>query len=128
VKVTISKARDECVALVHKHFDELEFNVDSEISNESKKNSLHSSYRLETLNTLLSKEINTLLLYSKDLNSNKFLETIPQVEHEVFPNSNEFHQRVSKELKENEVYSANVVYRDEFLADVAFALKRLVNL
>lgn len=46
VKVILSKARDDCVALVHKHFDELEFNVDSEISNESKKNSLHSAYRL----------------------------------------------------------------------------------
>lgn len=89
---------------------------------------MHSGYRLETLNTLLQKEISSLLLYSKDLSSNKFLDTIQQVEQEVFPNSNDFHYRVSKELKENEVYTANAVYNEQFLADLAFSLKRLVKL
>lgn len=50
------------------------------------------------------------------------------VEDDVFPNSREFHLKVSKELKENEVYSANAVYKEEFLGDLAHSLKRLVNL
>jgi hypothetical protein len=57
------------------------------------------------------KEVSNLLLYSNDLNSSKFLETAQRVEQEVFPNSKDFHLRVSKELKENEVYAANVIYR-----------------
>ena len=72
-----------------------------EITNEGKKNSLHSAYRLETLNTLLLKEISNLLLYSKDLSSPKYLDTIRTVEEEVLPNSREFHLKVCKELKEN---------------------------
>lgn len=77
---------------------------------------------------MLVKEVSSLLLYSKDLSSSKFLDTVQRVEQEVFPNSNDFHLRVSKELKENEVYSANVVYREELLADIEFGLKRLVSL
>ena len=29
VRVVLAKARDDCVALVHKHFDELEQNIES---------------------------------------------------------------------------------------------------
>lgn len=59
--------------MVGRHFDELEGRIDSQINNESKKNSLHSNYRLETLNSLILKEVSSLLMYSKDLNSSKFL-------------------------------------------------------
>lgn len=74
------------------------------------------------------KEISNLLLYSKDLASGKFLETAKIVEEEVFPNSKDFHLKICKELKENEVYTASAVYREEFLGDVIFGLKKLINL
>lgn len=128
VQQTLIKAREECIAAVNRHFDELEQNIESEVSSEGKKNSLHSSYRLETLNTLLMKEVNNLLMYSKDLSSPKFLETIQQVEQEVFPNSSEFHLRVSKELRENEVFTATTIFRDDLLPDLSFTLKKMVNL
>ena len=101
VQGTLSKARQDCLALVNKHFDDLEAKVGTEIANEGKKNSLHSSYRLDSLNTLLNREISTLILYSKDLNSNKFLDTARQLETEGFHNSEEFHLKVAKELQEN---------------------------
>ena len=116
------------MALVNKHFDDLETRIGSEIINETKKNSLHSAYRLETLNTLMLKEMSNLLLYSKDLSSSKFLETAKIVEDEVFPNSRDFHMKICKELKENEVYTAAAVYKNEFLVDLEHSLKRLVNL
>ena len=74
------------------------------------------------------KELSNLLLYSKDLSSGKFMETIKVVEEDVFPNSNDFHLKICKELKENEVYTASAVYREECLADLAYGLKKLVNL
>lgn len=128
VKNTLAKAREDCLNLVNKHFDDLEHRINSEIVNETKKNSLHSAYRLETLNTLMLKEMSNLLMYSKDLSSNKFLETAKIVEEDVFPNSREFHLKVCKELKENEVYTATAVYKEECLADLVYSLKRLVNL
>lgn len=73
VRATLRRAREDCLALVGRHFDELEGRIDSQINNESKKNSLHSNYRLETLNSLILKEVSSLLMYSKDLNSSKFL-------------------------------------------------------
>lgn len=72
---TIRKARNDCLDLVNRHFDDLEAKITAEIAAEGKKNSLHSNYRLETLNTLMLKEISNLLLFSKDLSSTKFLET-----------------------------------------------------
>jgi len=69
-----------------------------------------------------------LLMYSKDLSSIKFLEVGKLMEEEVFPNSKEFHLRMSKELKENEVYTASAVYREEMLGEIVLALKKLVNL
>lgn len=64
VKKTLYKAREECLELVHRHFDELEGKIDSEIANESKKNSLHSYHRLETLDALMNKELSNLLIYA----------------------------------------------------------------
>lgn len=55
VRDTVAKAREDSLALVNKHFDDLENKISSEIVNETKKNSLHSAYRLETLNTLMLK-------------------------------------------------------------------------
>jgi hypothetical protein len=95
---------------------------------ETKRNSLHSAYRLETLNTLMLKEISNLLLYSKDLSSGKFLETAKVVEEDVFPNSREFHLKVCKELKENEVYTASAVYKEEVLGELVYTLMKLINL
>ena len=112
VKETVAKAREDCLSLVNRHFDDLESKISSEIVNETKKNSLHSAYRLETLNTLMLKELSNLLLYSKDLSSSKFLETAKVVEDDVFPNSRDFHLKVAKELKENEVYTASAVYKE----------------
>ena len=74
------------------------------------------------------KEISNLLLYSKDLSSPKYLETIRTVEEEVLPNSHDFHLKVCKELKENEVYTANALYREDLLTDLGYYLKKLVNL
>jgi hypothetical protein len=128
VRSVLGKAREDCLALVGRHFDELEMKIESEIASEAKKNSLHCQYRLETLASLLVKEVGSLLLYAKDLGSSKFLEHVQRVEQEVLPNSNDFHLRVSRELKENEVYAANVIYREDLLTDVEFHLKRLVSL
>ena len=80
VKSTLIKARADCIDLVNKHFDDLEANISSQILNESKKNSLHTSYRLENLNTMIIKEISNLLLYSKDLSSPKFLDIVKLAE------------------------------------------------
>ena len=74
------------------------------------------------------KEMSNLLIYSKDLSSSNFLETAKTVEDEVFPNSRDFHMKVCKELKENEVYTAAAIYKNEFLVDLEHSLKRLVNL
>jgi hypothetical protein len=128
VQKALREAREDCLRTVNRHFDELEGRIESEIANEGKKNSLHSYYRLETLNTLLSKEVGNLLVYANDLTSPKFLETIPKVEKEVFPNSQEFHLRATKELKENEVYTASVSYRQDLLPELTNHLKRLINL
>lgn len=76
----------------------------------------------------MSKEISTLLDYSKDLCSGNFVKTAKVVEEDVFPQSREFHLRVCKELKENEVYTANAVYRQDVLKEIEYGLKRLVNL
>jgi len=51
-------------------------------------------------------------MYSKDLSSSKFLETAKIVEEDVFPNSRDFHLKVCKELKENEVYTATAIYKE----------------
>ena len=128
VKKTLREAREDCLEAVNRHFDDLESRIESEIANEGKKNSLHSYYRLETLNTLMTKEIGNLLIYANDLSSPKFLDTVNKVEQEVFPNSEEFHLRVTKELKENEVYTASVNYRRELLPELTGQLKRLINL
>ena len=74
------------------------------------------------------KEISNLLMYGKDLASNKFLETVKVVEEDVFPNSQEFHLKVCKELKENEVYRATAIYREDLLGEMSYYLKKLVNL
>ena len=74
------------------------------------------------------KQISNLLVYSQDLSSNKFLQTVKTVEEDVFPNSREFHLKVCKELKENQVYTASILYKQECLADISFGLKRLINL
>ena len=74
------QAREQTVAAVHGYFDQLEGSIENEIAADAKKNGLHAGYRLETLNTLLSKEISNLLLYSKDLASQKFLDTVRQVD------------------------------------------------
>jgi len=58
------------------------------------------------------KEMSNLLMYSKDLSSSKFLETAKIVEEDVFPNSRDFHLKVCKELKENEVYTATAIYKE----------------
>jgi hypothetical protein len=118
VRMVLGRAREDCLALVGRHFDDLEQKIESEIASEAKKNSLHCQYRLETLASLLVKEVSNLLLYAKDLSSPKFLETVQRVEQEVFPNSTDFHLRVSRELKENEVYAANVLYREDLLPDI----------
>jgi hypothetical protein len=33
IRVVLSKARDDCIALVHKHFDDLESKIENEIVN-----------------------------------------------------------------------------------------------
>lgn len=96
VRDTLRKARNDCIEVVNKHFDDLEAKITSEIVSEGKKNSLHSTYRLETLNTLMTKELSTLLHFSQDLTSSKFVESAKTADEEIFPNSRDFHLKVCK--------------------------------
>lgn len=95
VKDTLEKARKDCLEIINKHFDDLETKITTEIGNEAKKHSFHSQYRLDSLNTLILKEISTLLFYAKDLSSTKFLDTAKRVETEVLVNSGDFHKKVT---------------------------------
>lgn len=54
-------SRNDCLHLVNDHFDALEKQWEEEIANQEKRHTLHSSYRLETLSALLSKEISELI-------------------------------------------------------------------
>lgn len=99
MKDTIRKARKDCIDLVNNHFDDLEAKITAEIVAEGKKNSLHSKYRLDTINTLLTKELSTLLHFSQNLTSSRFLESIRTADEDVFPNSKDFHLKICKELK-----------------------------
>lgn len=128
LREVLIQAREQTVAAVHGYFDQLEGSIQNQIASDAKKNGLHATYRLQTLNTLLSKQISNLLLYSKDLSSQKFLDTVRQVDRQVLPGSSEFHTKISKQLKENEVYTASAIFREDLLSDVTFSLKRLVNL
>jgi hypothetical protein len=74
------------------------------------------------------KELSTLLHFSQDLSSTKFIESAKIAEEEVFPNSKDFHLKICKELKENEVYTASAIYKEDLLSELSFSLKRLVNL
>jgi hypothetical protein len=44
--------------------------METEIIAEEKRNNLHSVYRMETLNTLLLKEITSLLMNGQEINTN----------------------------------------------------------
>lgn len=61
LKGILQKARADCLQLVKEHFDELEKSWESSVSCEEKKHSLHSSYRLDTLSSLISKELSELI-------------------------------------------------------------------
>lgn len=53
---------------------------------------------------------------------------VKNMENEIFPHSDDFHSKVAKELKLNEVYTPSVNYHSEFTAELNTVLKKLINL
>lgn len=82
LKGILQKARADCLQIVKEHFDELEKTWESSISCEEKKHSLHSAYRLDTISSLISKELNELIDESRRMNSIAFVEEVPRITNE----------------------------------------------
>lgn len=92
----IAQAKRDCLAMVDKHFAELESKIENEINNEGKRHSLHGAYRLDTLSALLHKERSSLLEHAQDLASQHFLTTARRLEIDILPASEDFHLKLSK--------------------------------
>ena len=124
----IRTAKEESLRVVEEYFCELEKSWDNEMRLEEKKHCLHDEYKLQSLASLLNREINHLVEQRFRLNPNTVVEEVPKWEKEVRVESRRFHQQTVEELEANEKYAPIIHYYPEQLSNLTQTLRSALQL
>ena len=84
---TIAQAKQETLDFVNRYFDAKEKDIMRKVEADEKKLGLHNENRMDTLNNLISRDINNLFAAAQDLNSANFLESFHRIRTQVLANS-----------------------------------------